>query len=434
MSPADNREPAAPADWDPAYERRVIPLLALGFGLVGIDRFIIVPMFPAIMAELKLTYQDLGIITGALAFTWGFAALIMGNLSDRLGRRAVLAGSMVAFSLLVGFSGLVTGVASLVLIRALMGLAEGAYTSPSIIATLEAAHPRRRGLAVGVQQMMSPLLAAGILPIAVGYLLKVVDWRWIFVFTALPGGLLALALWKIVRDAPAAPVRDNPVGHRKGLGASQIRQVLQSRNIPPLMICMMSWLNILFVMSMLLPGYMTEKLGFSVEQMGLVLSGMGFGSVCGCIAVPALSDRVGRKRTMVWTSAIAFAAIVAMAFSPGQPLMLFGWLFVIMFCTFGLITMTVGPMAAESVSPTMMATASGLVIACGEVFGGGAAPVIAGFVAHHAGVQHVFTVAAIGTVIGIGACASLKTAQGRQQTDGETSIQAPLRRSGTLHR
>ncbi|MEC5405656.1 hypothetical protein VOM14_08740 [Paraburkholderia sp. MPAMCS5] len=50
--------------WDVAYEWKIVTLLSLGFGLVGVDRFMIMPLFPVLMADLRLDYQDLGHITG----------------------------------------------------------------------------------------------------------------------------------------------------------------------------------------------------------------------------------------------------------------------------------------------------------------------------------------------------------------------------------
>ena len=140
-SPQELGHGGMPGSWDTAYEWRAIGLLSLGFGLVAFDRFLILPMFPVIMRDLDLNYGDLGNITGALALTWGLSAFLMGRVSDRWGRRKIVVGSMVTFSLLVGLSGLATGAASLILIRAMMGTAEGAYVPPSIAATLESARP-----------------------------------------------------------------------------------------------------------------------------------------------------------------------------------------------------------------------------------------------------------------------------------------------------
>ncbi|MGA2564319.1 MAG: MFS transporter, partial [Steroidobacteraceae bacterium] len=88
--------------WDTAYECKAVTLLALGFGLVGLDRWIIAPLFPAMMQELHLNYQDLGSVVGVLGIAWGVFAVIGGGLSDRLGRRRVLIPSILGFSVLSG--------------------------------------------------------------------------------------------------------------------------------------------------------------------------------------------------------------------------------------------------------------------------------------------------------------------------------------------
>ena len=91
---------------DTSYEWKIVALLALGFGLVGVDRFMIMPLFPVMMRDLKLDYQDLGHITAALSVAWGVSALLTGNLSDRFGHRKVVIPAMLAFSLLACASGL----------------------------------------------------------------------------------------------------------------------------------------------------------------------------------------------------------------------------------------------------------------------------------------------------------------------------------------
>jgi len=170
--------------------------MALGFGLVGIDRFMITTLFPVIAKDLHLDYADIGAITGALAFAWGFAALIMGNRADRIGRNKVLTGSLLVFSLLIGASGLATGLASLILVRVVMGFADGAYTPASIATTIESAAPRHHGLAIGIQQMMLPAFGLGVAPLIITQLLHVVEWRWVFVLFAAPGFVLAGLVWR----------------------------------------------------------------------------------------------------------------------------------------------------------------------------------------------------------------------------------------------
>lgn len=393
---------AAMRGWDTAYEWRAIALLSLGFGLVAFDRFLILPMFPVIMKDLNLTYGDLGNITGALALTWGLAALLMGNLADRFGRRTVLVASMVGFSVLVGFSGLATGALSLILIRAIMGTAEGAYVPPSIAATLEAARPDRHGLGLGLQQMMAPLLGLGLAPVLVTQLMPVINWRWIFLIVAVPGLIVAYLVHRTLRE----PAREGPVEPARPIVAS-IRELLKYRNVLVASGGMLCWLNCLIVLTAFLPSYLVDHLHLSLEQMGYVMSAMGFGAVFGSVAAPAISDRIGRKPTMLVTALFTIAGLYALAVSPADTTRLFVALLVAAFFLYGLLTTTVGPLSVEAVPARLRATASGVVIAVAELIGGGVAPIVAGYIAHHAGIASIFWLAIGGIGVGFLLCLAL---------------------------
>ncbi len=71
---------------DSAYEWKAVTLLSLGFGLVGLDRWIIAPLFPFMMRDLHLGYQALGNLIAVLGLCWGVSAIITGAISDRIGR------------------------------------------------------------------------------------------------------------------------------------------------------------------------------------------------------------------------------------------------------------------------------------------------------------------------------------------------------------
>ena len=148
----------APARWDTSYEWKIILILSLTFGLVGLDRFILPVLFPAFMEELGLTYEDLGNLVGILAVFWGLSAFAMGFLSDRVGRRKVLIPAVVMFSLMSVFSGMVGGLVGLLLVRAIMGLAEGPVASIGVAVAVEASHPKRRGMNNGIFQCMISLM------------------------------------------------------------------------------------------------------------------------------------------------------------------------------------------------------------------------------------------------------------------------------------
>src|SRR2546426_1239673 len=165
--------------WDTSYEWKAVTLLGFGFGLVGLDRWIIAPLFPFMMRDLNLGYQDLGNVVGALGLLWGVFAIISGRLSDTIGHRKVLIPALVLFSLLSGLSALATGFFNLLFIRALMGVMEGSYCPTSFAATAAASEPRRRGLNQGLQQSTFALFGLGFGPIIATQLLQVVpSWRW----------------------------------------------------------------------------------------------------------------------------------------------------------------------------------------------------------------------------------------------------------------
>ena len=74
-----------------------------------------------------------------------------------------------------------------------------------------------------------------------------------------------------------------------------------------------------------------------------------------------------------------------------------------------------GPISTESVPPELMASASGLVICTGEIFGGGIAPIIAGGVAERFGIQYILPLAVGGLVVGfLNSCLLTETAPRRR--------------------
>lgn len=392
--------------WDVQYEWKAVVLLSLGFGLVGVDRFMIMPMFPVMAKDLGLDYQDMGNIAGALALAWGFAALFIGNVSDHIGRRKVIIPALIIFSLLAGVSGLAVGVGSLLMIRATMGVAEGAFTPAAITATMEASKPTRHGMNVGFQQMAMPLLGLGIAPVLVTQLLLVLNWRWVFVLVSLPGFICAYLVYKVLRDRDAKTLAMHTATH--DASAHKWTDIFRYRNVVLNMIGMLCWLTCLMVTSALLPNYLTDYLHLDVQQMGFVLSAVGVGAGVGTVVMPAVSDRIGRKPVMIISVLGALGFLWLMKEAGPNPGKLFFYLFMTHFFNFAAICLTVGPISAESVPARLMATASGVVVGIGELFGGAAMPALAGFVAKYYGIQHIVDLAMGGLVIGLIVALSLR--------------------------
>src|SRR6478736_4002905 len=197
--------------WDTGYEWKIILVLSLTFGLVGLDRFILPVLFPFFMEELKLTYADLGNLVGILAVFWGISAFLMGFLSDRIGRRKVLIPAVIIFSVMSAFSGMAGGLVSLLAIRAIMGLAEGPVASTGVAVAVEASHPKRRGMNNGIFQCMISLFGNAIGPLIAGQLLLVTGWRTVFLLVGIPGLIMAVAMFFLVREPELHPGHEERV-------------------------------------------------------------------------------------------------------------------------------------------------------------------------------------------------------------------------------
>jgi predicted MFS family arabinose efflux permease len=405
-------------DWDVAYEWKAVVLLALGFGLVGLDRWLIAPLFPAIMKDLHLTAQDVGNCIGILGLSWGIFAALMGGISDKIGRRKVLIPAILAFSLLSGFSGLAGGLMSLLAVRALMGVAEGSFCPTSFAATADASHPKRRGFNLGLQQSGFALFGLALSPIIATQLLSVVTWRWVFALVSVPGLILGVLMYFVIREPKAAP-QATPQRAASPAERGNWRDVLKSRNIPIAMAALFCAMTGVFVLGAMLPLYLTEYLSLDTQRMGVVVSAIGFGGFIGQFGLPGLSDLTGRRVASI----VGFAGTAVMLYVfrglGAQPVQLFAVLFVASFFTLGLVSLLSGPVATEAAPIGMISTSIGIVVGAGEIFGGGIAPALAGFVATHFGIQNILWLPIGAVVLGIGVSLLLEeTAPARVRRQG----------------
>lgn len=398
------------ARWDTEYEWKAVTLLGLGFGLVGLDRWIVAPLFPAMAKDLGLDYQDIGNLVGILGLVWGTFAIVSGRLSDSFGHRKILIPAIILFSLMSGLSGMATGLVSLMAIRGLMGLAEGSYCPTSFTATAAAAHPSRRGLLQGLQQSGFALFGFGLAPIIATQLLQVVSWRLIFWVVAIPGFVIGILLYRVLRE-PAqtqGAAAAGAVAHGPGLGGAGWIGVFKSRNIVLCMLALFCAMACIFVLGGMLPNYFVDYLHLNEQQMGFVMSALGFGGFLGQFGVPGLSDVLGRRLTAILAFVGAAISVYAFGRIGADPAMLFGLLFLISFFSLGNVALITGPIATEAAPAGLVSSAIGIVVGSGEIFGGGVAPAIGGFVAKNYGIENILVMPLVGLCLGIAVCLALK--------------------------
>lgn len=389
--------------WDSSYEWKIITLLAITFGLVGLDRFILPIILQSpnstMAKDLGLTPADGGAMAGYLGMAWGVSAFVMGYLADKLGRRAVLVPAILVFSLMSVFSGLAGSVFALVVVRVIMGIAEGPVASTGVAVAVEASKPSRRGLNNGVFQCMISLFGLALGPIIATRLLESHSWHTVFMLVGIPGVVMAVLMWLVVREpAKLAPNADGTTG-------TSLLGMFGHRNakVAPLtLICAMGGI---FVIAALLQAYLTAPvgagLGLDAVTAGTVFSAVGVGGAIGQFAMPALSDHIGRKLSTLVSYLLASVALYF--FTQAGPESV-GTLWILMFFAslfnFAALAILAGPVAAEAAPPGMLASMAGFVIFAGEFVGGGISPIIAGNLAQTYGLKAALYFASCGLALG----------------------------------
>jgi len=402
----------ADSNWDTQYEWKIILLLSLTFGLVGLDRFILPVILQSpnstMAMDLGLTPEDGGALAGYLGMAWGISAFIMGYLADKLGRRAVLVPAILVFSLMSIFSGLATSITMLVIVRVIMGVAEGPVASTGVAVAVEASKPSRRGMNNGIFQCMISLFGLALAPFIASRLLNVYDWPVVFMLVGTPGVILAIIMWFVIREPlkQAAEQRKSAAPEVSDIGLKSVLGMFGHRNakVAPLtLICAMGGI---FVIAAMLMGYLTAPvetggLGLDPVTAGNVFTAVGVGGCIGQFAMPALSDIVGRKLTTL--ASYILAAVFLYTFSqtgPENTTVLWILMFFTSMFNFAALAILAGPVAAEAAPPGMLASMAGFVIFAGEFIGGGISPIIATGLANAYSFKAPLYFAACGLVLG----------------------------------
>jgi MFS family permease len=361
-----------------AYQVLLTALLSLNFGFVLFDRNALGFLMPFIQPDLGLNNTQVGILAGALSLTWALAAFGVGVIADRFGaRKRLLILSTVAFSICSFGSGLASSFATMLGARLVMGLAEGGIMpiSQSLIATEVAA--RHRGLAMGVAQGFgSSLLGSFVAPVMLVAFATTFGWRHAFFLAGAPGLLTAFLIACLIREPGSARIeREVPAAH-----ADSVRDVLANRNIILCALLGVLLVSYLVVCWAFMPLYLTQIRKYDAASMGWLMGALGISATIASFAIPALSDRVGRRPVMIAMPVLAMilplAALYYTASAWGLASIFFaGW------AVTGIFPLFMATVPAESVHARHIATALGVCMGTGEVLGGVLSPVAAGYAA-----------------------------------------------------
>jgi predicted MFS family arabinose efflux permease len=238
----------------------------------------------------------------------------------------------------------------------------------------DASDPRRRGFNRGAMQMTGAFLLGGMAgPVIATQLADALGWRAAFFLSAAPGLLLALGLALYMRpDARPARVARSPIA----IGAT-LAALLRIRNMRLTLAVAGLFTAWLAIQNVFLPVYLVQVKGLAPATMGWVLGMGGIAGVAGGLALPALSDRFGRKRVAAIGAFAGAAAPLAVLLLPPSPgllalAILVGW------SVLGIAPLYCAVIPSESVPPALVTSAIGLSMGTAELLGGVVAPYIAG--------------------------------------------------------
>ncbi|RYF61088.1 MAG: MFS transporter [Comamonadaceae bacterium] len=392
--PQATRTEYTPPPLGGAYQNVLTAVMFATFGFVFFDRLALNYLSPYFKDELGLSNSQIGLLGGLPALTWALAGITVGFLSDRADRRKpLLIAAVVLFTLFSALSGLVGGLASLLLLRALMGAAEGAVLPIVQPMVIYSSTPRRRGLNMGLVQGSSAGLLAGIVgPIVTVSLAEAYGWRIAFVATVLPGVIVAILVLKFVQELrlrhPATVAQDTAsehLEHGPSDSTMNLADALRTRNMIVCLLAAVFYLTWFTTTQTFTPLYLTDAKGFSGAELSFALTGIGIAWIVWGALVPGISDRIGRKPTMIGFTVVAAIAplLIIVIDSPG-------WLFAALIVTYtgtGCFTLMMATIPAETVPRHLVATCLGLIMGTGEIVGGFIAPWVAGILSDAFGLQ-----------------------------------------------
>jgi MFS family permease len=364
---------------------------------------------PFFAGEFHLSNEQIGVLASVVAVAWALSGFFFGALSDRYGRRPVLIPAIFLFSALSWISGMVHSFGQLLVVRALLGVAEGPCWAVITTIIEESSEPRHRGRNVGTVVSAAALVGLSAAPILTTQVAARFGWRWAFFVAGIPGIVMGLLLWKFVEEPEGAGVSS----HSRAPLADYIA-ILRLRNMWLSCIGAAGFMSWLFLLNVFAPFYITEVIHDLPTTAGFLLSATGLGSFFLGFAFPALSDRIGRKPVLMVLAAMS--AMVPLALQI-PALYTVPWLLAAILFLFNggqaIASLTIVLVPAETVPPRFRATAIGLCTLFGEIFGATVAPTLGGAMAEKYGLRMPLLMSAGGMVVLFVVALCLKETHGR---------------------
>lgn len=293
---------------------------AVGFGLI-------IPVMPALLIELTgESVSRVAIYGGWLAFVYAvlqfLSAPVLGNLSDRFGRRPVILAAIAALGVDYVIMGLAPTLGWLFLGRALAGIAGASFT-PAYAYIADISPPERRAQNFGI---VAGAFGAGfVIGPALGGLLGDFGPRAPFFGAAILSALnLVYGVFVLRESLPAE--RRRPFLWRRANPLGALVQLRQRPGVLGILAALFVWMVSHQVMPATWSFFTTYRFGWSAGLIGASLAAVGVVMVISQLTVlRVMVPRLGERRTAIISMAIAAVGFVGYGTATAG-WMMFAWL------------------------------------------------------------------------------------------------------------
>ena len=291
--------------------RLTLALLAVAHAAIHAQSALMPLVYPIVIVEYGLNERDIGTFIAITTAVGGAMQLSYGFLTRYVARPALLAGGQILFGTSLLVSGLSQSITQL--LAAISAARVGASPQhPVGNALLSDLYPtERRGFAISAH-ISGGNVGTILVPFVGGALLLAVGWQMTLALFGIPPLIIGLLLALLVREGKAYRERARASGSFLG----QLREVVGRRDLRLILGASLvaaggRGLDIVAPFMVL---YLSGPLGLDQGTVRVLYALLLVGAVVGPILAGTLSDRFGRRRTLVTyylASAVGIVAFMA---------------------------------------------------------------------------------------------------------------------------
>lgn len=270
----------------------VLLILSILSVITFLDRNAISISAVRIMGELQLTDKQFGWVASVFAFSYGIFEIPTGLWGDRFGEKKVIARVVLWWSVFTALTGMVTGFASLLVVRFLFGAGEaGAYPN-SAIAVRKWFDAKELGRAQAFI-WMSSRIGGSITPFVVVPMQIHFGWRVTFYVLGLIGLVWVMVWWWLYEE----PKEDN---QRERLEKIKWNELVSNRNFWLLLLIYYCYASGVFFFISWLPKYLHSGLGIAEKDLTYSASLPFILAAAGCWFGGSISDALVKRIGIDW--------------------------------------------------------------------------------------------------------------------------------------